>query len=112
MIKLKLIQAKSYYGIVKASEKEPYVFVKTESEAEKVLATGYFERCTEDDTAEEDEEDTPDYAELAKMTKAELLEYAKVNGISTEKCKTKADVLKVISVAFGGSPTMIELQEI
>ena len=45
------------------------------------------------------------------MTKAELLKYAEENDIDVEGCKTKADILEVISAANGGSYTMMELQE-
>ena len=45
------------------------------------------------------------------MTKAELTAYAKENGISLEGCNTKAEMLEIISMANGGSPTMIDLQK-
>ena len=63
-----------------------------------------------------DEEDeiprkvTPDFETLSAMTKAELIAYANERGIDLAGCRTKEDILGAISVAFGGSYTMIDLQ--
>lgn len=58
-----------------------------------------------------EEENEVDYEGLSDMTKAELTAYAAEHGISLEGCTTKADMLSAISVANGGSYTMIDLQE-
>ncbi len=114
MAKLKLIKAGSYTGLVKATAKQPFVEVDTDDEAQTLVATGYFELCTStvSDAPDEDktEESSPDYDALSAMTKAELTAYAKDNGIDTEGCKTKADILEAISAANGGSYTMMDLQ--
>lgn len=56
-------------------------------------------------------ENEVDYEGLSDMTKAELTAYAAEHGISLEGCNTKADMLSAISVANGGSYTMIDLQK-
>lgn len=58
-----------------------------------------------------EEENEVDYEGLSDMTKAELAAYAAEHGISLEGCNTKADMLSAISVANGGSYTMIDLQK-
>ena len=55
-------------------------------------------------------EPKPDYDALSAMTKAELTAYAQERGIDISKCRTKSDILTEISMAYGGSPTMIDLQ--
>ena len=55
-------------------------------------------------------EPQPDYDALAKMSKAELIAFAKEREIDVSKCRTKSDILEEISIAYGGSPTMIDLQ--
>lgn len=115
MRKLKLIKGASYYnGIIKATKEQPYVNV-SDLEAENLVDTGYFAVCedntSEADLAESTQDSAPDYKALSRMSKAELSEYAEENGIATDRCKTKADLLEVISVANGGSATMIELQK-
>ena len=118
MIKLKLKKVRSYYGTVKATHDHPYVEVETEEEAQALVAKGYFDVCASPDVhdgngeGKDGEEDTaPDYEALSEMTKAELTAYAEENGIDISECKTKADILKAISVAHGGSSTMIDLQQ-
>lgn len=66
---------------------------------------------TEEVEAPAEEENEVDYEGLSDMTKAELTAYAAEHGISLEGCTTKADMLSAISVANGGSYTMIDLQE-
>lgn len=58
-----------------------------------------------------EEENEVDYEGLSDMTKAELAAYAAEHGISLEDCNTKAEMLETISMANGGSPTMIDLQK-
>jgi len=116
MIRLRLIKGYSYTGVVSATKKQPFVDVETEAEAQAAVATGYFEVCAStpaeppsgDDGAEGDS--VPDYEGLSEMTKDELTAYAKENNISLDGCKTKADILEAISVANGGSVTMMGLQ--
>ena len=52
----------------------------------------------------------PDFETLAAMTKQELIAYANERKIDLDKCKTKEDILGAISVFYGGSYTMIDLQ--
>ncbi|MCD8216696.1 MAG: hypothetical protein LUD01_01390 [Clostridiales bacterium] len=113
-MKLKLQKVKSYKGIVRATQKAPYVTVDAETGA-KLVATGYFVAVEEEDETEaesDDDEDSDslDYEALAAMTKMELAAYAEKNGISIAGCKTKAEILKTVSVANGGNSTMIDLQ--
>lgn len=58
-------------------------------------------------------EDTiPDYDTLSTMTKAELLAFAEERGIEIpDKATRKGDILAAISVHYGGSYTMIDLQK-
>ena len=114
MYHLRLCKALSYTGVVSATKEEPDVFTEDKTTAEKAVASGYFVLVdTEDekDTAEPQEENEVDYEGLSNMTKAELTAYAKENGISLEGCNTKAEMLETISMANGGSPTMIDLQK-
>ena len=62
--------------------------------------------CAEEVEAEPE----PDYDALSKMSKADLTVYAKEREIDIGKCKTKSDILTAISMAYGGSPTIIDLQ--
>lgn len=117
MAKLKLTKGRSYTGIVKASAASPIVDVN-DDEAKALVATGYFEPCFVPDAeaeaeaeADDSEETAVDYEALSDMTKAELAAYAEENGIDIDGCKTKADILEAISVANGGSLTMIDLQQ-
>lgn len=114
MIKVKLIKGRSYTGFITATQKHPIVEVKSKAEADAAIATGYFELYSEvAEVAQNDavkSESVPDYESLSNMTKAELTAYAEENGISLDGCKTKADILEAISIANGGSATMMELQ--
>lgn len=56
-------------------------------------------------------ENHPDYEKLEKMTKEELAAFAKENGVDISGCESKEDILTTISMAFGGSATMMELQK-
>lgn len=116
MVKIKLIKAHSYNGIVKATREKPIVEAEDEA-AQALVATGYFEYCTPSAPAPDADNDAgsddgvPDYEALSEMTKAELTAYATENDIDIAECKTKADILEAISVANGGSRTMIDIQE-
>jgi hypothetical protein len=118
MAKLKLIKSRSYTGKVKASKKQPFVDVETEQEVQALVATGYFELCAsevsspvQDENEGDDGDSVPDYEGLSEMSKAELATYATEHEIDIDGCKTKADILKAISIANGGSSTMIDLQQ-
>lgn len=64
----------------------------------------------EDDGEELQTESTPDFDTLSTMTKAELIAFAKERDIDVSRCRTKDDILGAISVAYGGSYTVIDLQ--
>lgn len=51
MYHLRLIKGKSYWGVVRATEKEPDVFVEGKKKAEHLVKTGYFQII--DDMAEQ-----------------------------------------------------------
>ena len=114
MAKVKLIKARSYNGLVKATVKQPIVEVSAE-DAQILVATGYFELLADEETSgdlkNEGEGNVPDYEALSEMTKAELVSYAEQNGVDIGDCKTKAEILQIISAANGGSYTMMELQK-
>lgn len=117
MYHIRLVKALSYSGIVSATKKHPDVFVEDKATADAAVATGYFITVEGDESpgeqapAEPGGSEAPDYEALAKQTKTELTKYAAAHGISTEGCKTKADILQAISHAYGGSYTMMELQQ-
>lgn len=126
MYTLELIKALSYKGIVNATRENPFVTVEDSATADKAVATGYF-RLVPDSVKPENQEDPkdqedpdgledmitsePDYEALAKLTKKELTEYANKHEVDISGCKTNADILQAISIANGGSPTMIDLQK-
>lgn len=64
MYKLKLKNTLSYSGAVSASEKDPFVEVETEDEADELVVTGYFD-IVEVPKVKEDEEHTA--ASLKKL---------------------------------------------
>lgn len=124
MYRLRLIKALSYDGIISATAKHPDVYTEDKAIANAAVASGYFIIVEQPEEAQETppaipdetgegggENEAPDYEALSKQTKAELTEYAQAHGISLDGCKTKADILEAISVANGGSYTMMELQE-
>lgn len=124
MYHLKLIKGKTYWGIVKASEEKPDVYVDEREKADSLVASGFFAlegkeppvdekpvaggKPVEGDDSfipgeYEDEDDSADeqpgfiMMELQQKTKAELSEYAEQNGIDLTGCKTKDDIItKVI----------------
>lgn len=118
MFHIRLAKALSYSGIVSATKKNPDVFVEDKATADAAVATGYFIFIDQRDGGHSEQppeepggSEAPDFEALSKQTKAELAKYAQEHGISTEECKTKADILQAISVAHGGSYTMMELQQ-
>lgn len=112
---IRLTKARSYRGVVTATKAQPDVYVEDKAIADKAVASGYFTlvEVTEDEAGDTDAEDEEqvDYEKLEAMTKAELTEYAEERGISLEGCSTKAQILKAISTANGGSSAMIDLQQ-
>ena len=126
MYHLRLIKALSYNGIIKASKKHPDVYTEDKAIADAAVATGYFAIVAELEVPHAEAEkppmgeppadsgaelETPDYEALSRQTKNELTEYARAHGISTDGCRTKADILEAISAYYGGSYTMMELQK-
>lgn len=109
---LRLIKALSYSGIITATKKKPDVYVTDKKIADAAVATGYFMLVGgEEKPPAKPEPKDPDYEALSKLNKTELEKYAKSHDIDISGCKTKADILQAISVANGGSYTMMELQE-
>lgn len=120
MYHLRLIKGKSYWGIVKASEDKPDVFVEEKAKVEKLVSTGYFLLVDEEpagagllarnieaeviddgdifgeESEEEEVGEKPIIIELNAKTKAELAEYADKNGIDITGCKTKDDISQKI----------------
>lgn len=135
MYHLRLNKALSYTGAISATRENPDVFTDDEATAVAAVASGYFDLIevpTEPEAAPEPAKEpvgepaaegedpdgyvdvtvssTPDFETLAAMTKAELTAFAKERDISLDKCKTKEDILGAISVHYGGSWSMIDLQ--
>lgn len=135
MYHLRLNKALSYTGAVSATRENPDVFTDDEATAVAAVASGYFdlievptepeaapapaEEPTEEPVAEAEDPDgyvdvsvssIPDFETLSAMTKAELIAFAKERDIDLDKCKTKEDILGAISVHYGGSWSMIDLQ--
>jgi len=79
----------------------------TPDEEQDAEVTDTFSETSEDDS---EPAAAPDFETLAAMTKQELIDYAKEREIDVDKCKTKTDLLGAISVFYGGSYTMIDLQ--
>lgn len=119
MYHLKLCKAKSYMGIVCATESKPDVYVPEKQQADKLVASGYFVLVSEEENTtneivreevskvedtepeslfeEPDEggEDSP-LVELQTKSKAELVEYANKNGIDLTGCNKKDEIYSQI----------------
>ena len=113
--RLKLVKALSYSGIISATRENPVVIVEDETAANEAVATGYFEliKDKEDDVPPilpDDETSDFDF-EISSMSISELKNFAKEHDIDISGKTKKADILEVISVALGGSYTMLDLQE-
>ena len=118
MYHLRLCKALSYSGAISATHKHPDVYVEDEATATTAVATGYFRllggaaQAAEPEPENGPEPDAqPDYEALSAMKKAELVAYAEEHGIDLSGCSSKEDILSAISVAYGGSYTMIDLQK-
>lgn len=123
MVRIKLINALSYVGTVKATAKNPYVDVDDVATANAAVATGYFEIVGNDEDEDAAEEVTaPAYGgkTLNEMTAAEIETYATYNNISLKGLRSKAKMIAKLCEELGidadtvveyGSPTVVELQE-
>ncbi len=75
MIKLRLKNALSYYGIVSANAKQPFVTVKSDTVAYEAVKTGYFDVVEMKEQQKESAgapSDIPEDAGDAKYTKSDL----------------------------------------
>lgn len=117
MYHLKLCKAKSYMGIVCATESKPDVYVPEKQQAGKLVASGYFVLVSEEENTtnkivreeasevedtdslfEEPDEEGEDslLVELQTKSKAELVEYANKNGIDLTGCNKKDEIYSQI----------------
>lgn len=97
MIKLKLINALSYSGIVSANERRPFVEVKTKKEADEIVATGYFE-IAEVEVQEPSNPDGEKYtkASLKKLNKEQQEEIITELGRNPEETKNEEERIALI----------------
>lgn len=128
MYHLRLIKGKSYWGIVKASEDSPDVYVTEKDQADRLVSSGHFvmldsaeesgenmfqNGCADTDGAEDEldmlgdaygeadaESGLLSVTEMKGKTKAELIEYTKQNGIDVAGCRTKDDITDRITEAL------------
>lgn len=117
MYHLKLCKAKSYMGIVCATQNKPDVYVPEKQQADKLVASGYFVLVSEEENTtnkivreeasevedteslfEEPDEEGEDslLVELQTKSKAELVEYANKNGIDLTGCNKKDEIYSQI----------------
>lgn len=113
MYHLKLIKGKSYWGIVKATEEKPDVYVREKEQADRLVASGHFILVNQEEAEAEGKAAEPDmvmeeYAEaeeaestseivsLQKKTKDELIAYAGLKGIDITGCTKKDEILQKI----------------
>ena len=124
MYHLRLCKGLSYCSaFIKATKNNPDVFTDSKELVDKAIQSGFFMLVENESPKEPEEEVLPkeepevpaqdpiDYEELAKKTKGELLAFAREHKIDTSKARSKAEILMDISHAFGGSYTMMELQQ-
>lgn len=117
MYHIRLKSALSFYSKHGcATPKSPDIYTDDKAWVDKVVERGMFELISEPEPKPEKKpepkkEYRPDYEKLEKMTKAQLTQFAKENEIDVSKCKSRADLLVEISHHFGGSYTMMELQQ-
>ena len=116
MYHLRLVKSLSYSGIVYATKEKPDVYVPEKDQADRLVASGYFalvsdeentdaeikqpayENAGETDLFEDDEQEKGDaiMLELQKMTKDELISYAKDSGIDLTGCNKKDEIFQKI----------------
>lgn len=115
MYHLKLIKGRSYNGNLSATRQRPDVYTDDEAAALAAVASGFFRLVEEGASSINSEnvtvEEAPDFDAFAAMSKAELIAYAENHEIELKGCRTKDDILGAISVFYGGSYTMIDLQK-
>jgi len=117
MYHLKLCRGLSYCnasGTVRATRKQPDVYISDKTDADAAVASGFFTFIGEEDAPaippiREDENAAFDAEALAAMSDAELEALVKEKGIDLTGCQTREDALEAISVALGGSYTMLDL---
>ena len=117
---LKLTKALSYCGVVKATKKNPDLFVEDKATADEAVATGYF-KLVEGEEAPEPPKDPEPGKTLDEMTVPELETYAAYKGVNLKGISKKADIIAKLKEELGdeetegevdyGSPTMTELQD-
>lgn len=117
---LRLTKALSYCGVVKATRKNPNLFVEDKATADAAVATGYFKLVEAEEPGQPPKE--PERGKtLEEMTVSELETYAAYNGVELKGISRKADIIAKLKEELGaeetegevdyGSPTMLELQE-
>ena len=129
MYHLKLMKALSYYGVVKATKKNPDVYTEDKATADAAVASGYFKLVDEaQEPPEGGEEKEPGEGggnkepgkKLEEMTVPELETFAAYKNISLKGISKKADIIAKLKDELGeetenevdyGSPTMTELQK-
>lgn len=129
MYHLKLIKALSYYGVVKATKKNPDVYTEDKATADAAVASGYFKLVDEaQEPPEGGEEKEPGEGggnkepgkKLEEMTVPELETFAAYKNISLKGISKKADIIAKLKDELSeetenevdyGSPTMTELQK-
>lgn len=117
---LKLAKGLSYCGVVKATKKNPDVFVEDKATADAAVATGYF-KLIEGEEAPEPPKDQEPGKTLDEMTVTELETYAAYHNVSLKGVRGKENIIAKLKEELGaeetegevdyGSPTMQELQE-
>lgn len=117
---LKLAKGLSYCGVVKATKKNPDVFVEDKATADAAVATGYF-KLIEGEEAPEPPKDPEPGKTLDEMTVTELETYAAYHNVSLKGVRGKENIIAKLKEELGaeetegevdyGSPTMQELQE-
>lgn len=117
---LKLAKGLSYCGVVKATKKNPDVFVEDKATADAAVATGYF-KLIEGEEAPEPPKDPEPGKTLDEMTVTELETYAAYHNVSLKGVRGKENIIAKLMEELGaeetegevdyGSPTMQELQE-
>jgi hypothetical protein len=101
MYHIRLIKGLSYTGAVKATKKEPDVFVEDKATAETAVASGYFTMVGEEEPGTPDGEPERLEGHLAKeqlesMTVDNLKKLAADMGIETKGMKRRAEFVEAI----------------
>lgn len=117
---LKLAKGLSYCGVVKATKKNPDVFVEDKATADAAVVTGYF-KLIEGEEAPEPPKDPEPGKTLDEMTVTELETYAAYHNVSLKGVRGKENIIAKLKEELGaeetegevdyGSPTIQELQE-